>query len=131
MKSIQQMKILLVDDMSTVRNIIKKDLELIGAKNYDFATDGDDAWQKILKEASTAPYDIVLSDWNMPRLTGIELLKQIRKHASSSIHNLRFVMITGSDDKVRQAMESGADNFIAKPFKPEELKAKLDFIFRE
>ncbi len=130
MTSFTTKKILMVDDMTTIRNILKKDLESIGCKDYGFAEDGEDAWQKILKQAETSPYELILCDWNMPRLTGLELLQRIRAHSIPKIREVRFLMITGSDEKVKTAMDAGADNFISKPFTAEDLKKKIEFIMR-
>lgn len=77
----KKLKIIIIDDHKTMRDYLRKILAEMGQENVEEASDGLEAWNQILEKASgQAPYDIIISDWNMPNLTGIELLKKIRKH---------------------------------------------------
>lgn len=124
------MKTLVIDDMNTMRKIIKKMLKEIGFTNIDEANDGKPAW-KMIEEAHEAgmPYQFIVSDWNMPGLTGLDLLKQIR--ADERFSKLPFLMITAEAEQsnVVIAVKAGVSNFIVKPFNKATLKAKIDKVF--
>ncbi|MCO4753272.1 MAG: response regulator [Bacteriovoracaceae bacterium] len=124
-------KILVVDDMSTMRKIIKNMLVKMGCTNIVEADDGKPAWEKIQEayEAGT-PFQFILSDWNMPGMTGLELLKHIR--ADQRFNKLPFLMITaeGEQSNVVTAVKAGVSNFIVKPFNQQTLLAKIEKIFK-
>jgi two-component system chemotaxis response regulator CheY len=126
------MKVLVVDDMSTMRKIIKNMLTQIGFTNITEADDGATAWPKI-EEAHEAgiPYEFIVSDWNMPGLSGLELLKRLR--ADEKYKNLPFLMITAEAEQsnVVIAVKAGVSNFIVKPFSAQVLKEKIDKIFNK
>lgn len=124
------MKILVVDDMSTMRKIIKNMLTQIGFTNITEADDGATAWPLIelaIKEGK--PYEFILSDWNMPQLNGLDLLKKVR--ATPGLEKLPFLMITAEAEQgnVVIAVKAGVSNFIVKPFSAQVLKEKIDKIF--
>jgi two-component system chemotaxis response regulator CheY len=129
--NLTDVKILLVDDSKTVLTILKKELNQLGIRDFSVAKDGKDAWEKLMSESKVHPFDLILCDWIMPEITGIELLKMIRQSPVESVRNMRFIMVTGSGEKVKSAMEEGADNFIAKPFTSEDLLKKLEFVLRQ
>ena len=118
------MKILLVDDSSTMRRIQKNTLGALGFTDVDEAEDGQDAVAKVSK----APYELVLMDWNMPNMTGIEALKAIRANPSTA--KIPVIMVTSESEKSRilEAIQAGATNYIVKPFTPDVLKEKLEGI---
>ena len=120
------MKILVVDDFSTVRRIIKNILKQIGFTNVDEAENGQAALAKI---GDGGNYDFVISDWNMPEMTGIELLKQVR--ANEATKDLPFLMVTAEAKKenVVEAVKAGVNNYIVKPFTAEVLQEKISKIF--
>lgn len=130
MKDLTQTKILFVDDSQTIVQIIKRTLESIGMNDFMVALDGGEAWRLINLEAKTQAFDLILCDWIMPEISGIELLKLVRKSENPAIANVRFIMVTGAEEKVKEAMMEWADNFISKPFTPEQLKQKLRFVLR-
>ena len=130
MTSLLDIKVLLVDDSNTVLTILKKSLNQIGIKNFSVAEDGSEAWSKLVADADTEPFNLVLCDWIMPEISGIDLLKMVRESANPKIAKIRFIMVTGSSDKVKLAMDAGADNIISKPFTPEFLREKLEFVLR-
>jgi len=114
-------EILLVDDSSVVRNVVRKILTQLAYKNIDEAADGAEALTKI----SEKHFDLVISDWNMQTMSGYELLEKVR--ANEKCANLRFIMMTAEStmDKVIQAKHAGVSCFIKKPFGAEELQAKI------
>ncbi len=118
-------KILVVDDMATMRRIIKSLLEQLGFKNIDEAEDGQVALKK-LKENS---YDFVITDWNMPNMTGLELVQSIR--SDEEIKHLPVLMVTAEAKKenVIAAIKAGVNNYVVKPFTAETLKEKIEKIF--
>lgn len=123
-------KILIVDDMSTMRKIIKNMLTKMGCNNLTEADDGKPAWEMIQKaHEEGVPFEFIVSDWNMPGLSGLDLLKNIR--ADERFKKLPFLMITAEAEQsnVVIAVKAGVSNFIVKPFAITTLKEKIDKIF--
>ena len=120
-----KMKILVVDDFATMRRIVKNILKQIGFSNIDEAEDGTNALVKLKQDN----YDMVVSDWNMPNMTGLELLKAIR--ADNVINKTPVLMVTAEAKKenVLEAIQSGVNNYIVKPFTADTLKDKIEKIF--
>jgi two-component system chemotaxis response regulator CheY len=124
------MKILVVDDMATMRKIIKNMLGQIGFTNITQADDGSTAWPLIEKANNEGvPYEFILSDWNMPKMSGLDLLKKMR--AIDEFKKTPFLMITAEAEQgnVVIAVKAGVSNFIVKPFSAQVLKEKIDKIF--
>ncbi len=121
----RDIKVLVVDDMATMRRIIKSLLDQLGFKNIDEAEDGAVALQK-LKSGS---YDLVITDWNMPNMTGLELVQEIRK--DPQLKDIPVLMVTAEAKKenVIAAIKAGVNNYIVKPFTAETLKEKLEKIY--
>lgn len=123
-------KILIVDDMNTMRRIIKGMMTKIGCNNIAEADDGIPAW-KLLNEAhdSGSPFQFILSDWNMPGMTGLDLLKKMRQ--DEKFKKIPFLMITaeGEQANVVIAVQAGVSNFIIKPFSQDTLQEKIKKIF--
>lgn len=117
-------KVLAVDDFMTMRRIIKNLLKQIGFENIDEAEDGVQALNKL----KIGNYGLVVSDWNMPNMEGIALLRNIRQDAA--LKDMPFLMVTAEaeKEKVIEAIKSGVDNYIVKPFTAEILKEKLEKI---
>jgi two-component system, chemotaxis family, chemotaxis protein CheY len=117
----KNMPILIVDDYKTMLRIIRNLLKQLGFDNVDEAADGSSALQK-LREGK---YSLVISDWNMEPMTGIQLLKEVR--ADGNLKNLPFIMITAESktENVVIAKEAGVSNYIVKPFNAATLKSKL------
>ena len=115
------MNILIVDDYKTMLRIIRNLLKQLGFNNVDEATDGSMALQKLRDK----DYGLVISDWNMEPMTGIQLLREVR--ADSKLKNLPFIMITAESktENVVAAKEAGVNNYIVKPFNAATLKTKL------
>lgn len=120
----EKMKILVVDDFSTMRRIIKNILKEIGYTNVDEADDGSTALEK-LKEGG---FDFIVTDWNMPKVSGLELLKAVR--SDDKLKALPVLMVTAekSADNVKEAVAAGVSNYIVKPFTAASLKERIDLI---
>lgn len=118
-------KVLVVDDFPTMRRIVKNLLKQIGFENIDEAEDGAQALNKL----KSGNYGLVVSDWNMPSMEGIDLLRNIRQEAEP-LKNIPFLMVTAEaeKEKVIEAIKAGVDNYIVKPFTAEVLKEKLEKI---
>ncbi|WP_456401255.1 chemotaxis response regulator CheY [Persephonella sp.] len=121
----RNIKILVVDDMATMRKIIKGLLDQLGFKNIDEAEDGKVALQKL----KSGKYDFVVTDWNMPNMTGLELVQEIRK--DPDLKSIPVLMVTAEAKKenVLLAIKAGVNNYIVKPFTAEVLKEKIEKIF--
>jgi two-component system chemotaxis response regulator CheY len=119
--------ILVVDDSSTVRSVVRKLLAQLGYRNIDEASDGAAALAKI----SEKQFDLVISDWNMEPMSGDALLEQVR--ASEKYKTLPFIMMTADSTihKIVQARRAGVSCFINKPFRAEALQAKITEISKE
>lgn len=119
------MRVLVVDDFSTMRRIIKNILRQLGFNNVVEADDGTTAWEVLNKDK----IDFVISDWNMPQMTGIELLRKVR--ASEEFADLPFLMVTAEaqQENIIEAVQAKVSNYIVKPFTPEVMKQKIDKIF--
>ena len=119
-------RILLVEDIPTMRKIIITMLEQVGFNNIEQASDGELAWKRIEETFRyKREYDLVLSDWNMPQMSGLELLKKIR--GDERFEKIPFLMVTGQDDqdKIKEAVEAGVTDFIVKPFTQVVLEKKI------
>ena len=123
----KNIKILLVDDFATMRKVIKNLLKQSGYNNIVEAEDGVDA----LKVLKSEKVDFVISDWNMPNMTGLELLKAVR--ADSDLSGLPFLMVTaeGLKENVVVAVKAGVNNYIVKPFTAEVLNEKIKKIIEK
>ena len=118
--------ILVVDDFPTMRKIVKQVLKQLGYSSIQECEDGAQALAVLKKDTSI---QFVVSDWNMPNMTGIELLKNVR--ADPKLKHLPFLMITAEADKenIVEAVKSGVSNYIVKPFNAATMKEKMEKIF--
>jgi two-component system, chemotaxis family, chemotaxis protein CheY len=123
----KSMQILIVDDYKTMLRIISNLLKQLGFSNIDEATDGGSALGK-LREKS---YGLVISDWNMEPMTGLQLLKEVR--ADEKLKATPFIMITAESktENVIAAKAAGVNNYIVKPFNAETLKKKMSSVIGE
>lgn len=117
-----QLRILVVDDMSTSRGLITQALETVGIRNITTASDGRGALQSIER----SPVHIVVSDYNMPGMDGLSLLQALRQGAKTK--GVGFLLITGRADRaiIDRGRQLGMNNFLKKPFQPSELKAAIE-----
>ena len=121
----RNIKILVVDDAPMIRRILKNILKEMGFNNIEEAEDGQVALQKLRSQK----FDFVITDWNMPNLTGIELVQEIRN--DPSLKHLPILMVTAEAKKenVILALKTGVNNYISKPFTPDKIKTKIEAIF--
>lgn len=119
------MKILIVDDFSTMRRIIKNLLRDLGFNNTMEADDGSTA----LPMLKNGDFDFLITDWNMPNMPGIDLLREVRK--DERLKSLPVLMVTAEAkrDQIVEAAEAGVNGYIVKPFTAETLKEKIEKIF--
>ena len=122
---IENTKFLVVDDFSTMRRIVRNLLKELGFSNVQEAEDGADALNKLRGE----PVDFVVSDWNMPNMSGIDMLRAIR--ADDSLKHLPVLMVTAEAKKenIIMAAQAGASGYVVKPFTAATLDEKLKKIF--
>ena len=120
------MKILVVDDMSTMRRIVKNIMKQLGFANVEEAENGQDALDKL----NAGSFGFVISDWNMPVMTGIQLLRAIR--ADDKLKAIPVLMVTAEAQKENlvEAIQAGVSNYIVKPFTAEVLQEKMNKIFK-
>jgi len=121
----KNMKILVVDDFSTMRRIIKNLLRDLGYNNTSEADDGATA----LPMLKAGNFDFLVTDWNMPGMTGIELLKEVRK--TPEIADIPVLMVTAEQkrEQIVEAAQAGVNGYVVKPFTATTLKEKIDKIF--
>ncbi len=116
-------KVLIIDDSAVMRKIIQRNIQQSGLVVDEFVEAGDG--REALEKVTANDIDLILCDWNMPNMSGIEFVKALR--GSGQKGNIPIVMVTteGSDAKVEEAKNSGANGYLTKPFTPEQLKSKL------
>ena len=121
MQTDANLPILVVDDYNTMVRIVRKLLKQIGYENVDEASNGEMAYEMITKKS----YGLIISDWNMEPMTGLQLLREVR--ADAQLKAIPFIMVTAESktENVVVAKEAGVSNYIVKPFNAETLKNKL------
>jgi two-component system chemotaxis response regulator CheY len=119
--------ILIVDDFKTMRRIVRQALKQVGFESIDEAEDGKQA----LAMLQQGTYQLIISDWNMPNMMGIDLLRAVR--ADTRLRSIPFLMLTAESQKenVLEAAKAGVSNYIVKPFTQDQLEEKLDQIFQK
>ncbi len=121
-------KVLIADDMSTMRKLVKKSLTTIGFSLIEEAEDGQKAWDKLNQHPDIG---LVISDWNMPNCSGLEFLKRVR--ADAKFKKLPFILLTaeGEASQIKEAIIAGVDNYVLKPFTLEALRSKLELVHKK
>jgi two-component system chemotaxis response regulator CheY len=121
----KNMKILVVDDFSTMRRIVKNLLGDLGFKNIEEADDGNTALPKL----QSGNFDFLVTDWNMPGMTGIDLLKAVR--ADPNLASLPVLMVTAESkrEQIIEAAQAGVNGYVVKPFTAGTLEEKITKIF--
>jgi len=122
-----KIRILVVDDFSTMRRIVRNLLKELGFTNVDEAEDGAIALQKL----NTEPFEFVVTDWNMPNMDGLTLLQTIR--STPTLQHLPVLMVTAEAKKenIIAAAQAGASGYIVKPFTAATLSEKLEKVFEK
>jgi two-component system chemotaxis response regulator CheY len=120
------MNVLVVDDAATMRRIVRSLLRELGIKNVREAEDGEMAFEDLKRQKA----DLVVSDWAMPKMTGIELLRAIRQ--DEGLKEIPVLMVTAESKKenIMEAVQAGVNNYIVKPFNSKTLEEKLNKIFK-
>ena len=123
----KKMPILVVDDFSTMRRIVKTCLRQLGFDNVTEAVDG----QQALDTLRAQPFQFIVSDWNMPNMMGIDLLKAVR--ADEKLKGIPFLMVTAEAQKenIIEAAKAGVSNYVIKPFTADVLQQKMEAIFNK
>ncbi|MCW1932024.1 response regulator [Pararhodobacter zhoushanensis] len=118
------LKVMIVDDMSVSRGLMTQGLEEIGIKNIDFQKSGQDA----LNRLAVNPAHLVISDYNMPGMSGLDLLENLRSNKQTQ--QIGFILITGSpsQDLLERGVKLGLNNLIKKPFTTQSLKASIEAV---
>lgn len=116
------LKVLVVDDQNSVRQMTRITLEQIGVRHIHEAENG----VKAIDTASTQPLDLIISDYNMPEMDGMELLRAVRGHPAA--RRIPFILVTGRGDRelVVKAAQAGANNYVVKPFTADILRTKIE-----
>ncbi len=124
----KNMNVLIVDDYNTMLRIIKNLLKQLGFPNVDEATDGGQAYEMVQQKT----YGLIISDWNMEPVSGIDFLKNVRG-SGEAYANTPFIMVTAESktENVVMAKQAGVNNYIVKPFNAETLKAKMTAVIGE
>lgn len=122
----KNMKILVVDDFSTMRRIVRNLLGDLGYTNITEADDGKSAWPVL----QAGNFDFVVTDWNMPGMTGIDLLRHIRGDARIGKTPVLMVTAEAQREQIIEAAQAGVNGYIIKPFNAVTLKEKIDKIFQ-
>ncbi|MBW1695863.1 MAG: chemotaxis response regulator CheY [Deltaproteobacteria bacterium] len=119
-------KVLVVDDFATMRRIVRGVLKQLGFTKISEATDGSMALETLKKEGE---FGLIVSDWNMPNMNGLEFLRAVR--SDEKLKDIPFIMVTaeGMKENVVEAVKAGVSNYVVKPFTPETLGEKLQAVF--
>jgi two-component system chemotaxis response regulator CheY len=122
-----RMKVLVVDDFATMRKIVRNILKQIGFEDISEAEDGNVALRVIKNE----PVGLVVTDWNMPNMSGLDLLREIRQNPQTARLPVLMVTAEGLKDNVLEAVKAGVNNYVVKPFTAEVLQEKIENIFKK
>ena len=116
------MKVLIAEDSNTMRGIVREMMRRLGYNEIVEAEDGQQAWEQL----NQGSFDLLLTDWNIPRMSGLELLQKVRE--SPDLAAIPVVMLTTRNNKedIVSAMKAGINNYVTKPCKPTQLKEKID-----
>lgn len=127
-------RVLVVDDMPAMRLILRNMLDEMGFERVDAADDGELAWRMLREaavdaapgQAAQRPYGLVIADWNMISVSGVELLRSVRSFAPT--RSLPFLIVTAEGDRAHlsEALHAGADGYLVKPFTPEDFRSKVN-----
>lgn len=126
----QESKFIIIDDFATTRKVIKKILSELGYANIDEAEDGASALSMIQKSTKAGtPYNCIISDWNMPNMPGIELLKVCK--SDPTLKEIPFMLVTaeGEQKLIMEAAKAGVSDYVVKPFTTETFKEKLKKVY--
>ena len=125
MPAASSLKVLVVDDQLTIRSLVRSGLQQIGMTDVQEASDGEAGLRVLIEKGS----HLIISDYNMPKLDGLGLLRAVRAHPPTA--KTAFIMLTGRADKelVQRAVQYGVNNYLVKPFTVQTLKDKIEAVF--
>ena len=120
---ISSTKLLLIDDSLLTRKMMKEILSGLGFRNVTECTDGREA----VRELKERRFDFIISDWHMPHMSGLDLLKHVRTEIKGTKESLPFIMVTseGEKEQVMEAIQQGVTDYVVKPFNQDIVRAKL------
>jgi two-component system chemotaxis response regulator CheY len=118
-------RILICDDMPAIRDMVSRELRRLGYTQQATAADGAEAWRSYLDALTRDPFGLIISDWNMPRVTGLEFLQKVRGHSDKN--DTPFILLTaeGQKEQVLDAISNGVTQYILKPFSSKNFEDKL------
>lgn len=125
-----ELRFLVVDDMATMRKVVSQQLKALGVTQISEASDGSIAKEALEKAAATnQPIQFVVSDWNMPNMSGIDLLKYCRSNATYK--DVPFLLVTAESEitQVSEAISAGVDSYVVKPFTPASFGEKMQAVY--
>jgi two-component system chemotaxis response regulator CheY len=120
------MRFLIVDDSSTMRRIIINTLNKLGHKECHEAGNGREGMERL----ASFPVDIVITDWNMPEMSGIDFIKAVRANAATRDLPVLMVTTNAAEDDIVAALKAGVNNYVVKPFTPDTIREKIDSIMK-
>jgi two-component system chemotaxis response regulator CheY len=125
MPASSSLSVMIVDDQQTMRSLVRSGLQALGVNDTAEAGDGEDALRRLMSKPAT----LIISDYNMPKLDGLGLLRAVR--AYPPLQKTAFIMLTGRADKelVQRAVQFGVNNYLVKPFTVATLKEKIEAVF--
>ena len=128
-KPYQEMKVLVVDDFSAMRKVVIHTITQIGFKHFNISEANNG--KKAIETLTKGQFDFIISDWNMPEMTGLQFLKAVRG-SKGKYKNIPFLMVTAETEKsmVNEAVKSGVSNYIIKPFSASSVDVKIKKIFK-
>lgn len=123
----KDIRVLVVDDFPTMRGIMRKILRELGYVHTQVAEDGEMAWRMLL----ASQFDFVVTDWSMPKMSGLELLKAIRSH--ERMKDLPVLMVTAEAERksILEAIKNGVNSYVLKPFDSKVMQSKMEQIFKD
>mgnify|MGYP000730012710 FL=1 len=127
LEEFEKLRVLVVDDEEEIRDLIQEILRDLGIVRVHLAENGEMAWQRLSR--SELDYDLVISDWLMPRMDGLELLQKMRQFGSETLFMMLTVKVTG--EAVAAAVESGVTLYVAKPFTSGDFSKKVSALARQ
>jgi len=120
------MRILVVDDSSTMRRIIINTLNKVGYSDYVEAGNGREGVEKL----AAGPVDLIITDWNMPEMSGLEFIKAVRANEQTKHIPTLMVTTNAAQEDITRAIEAGVNNYLVKPFTPDSIKEKIQLVIK-
>ena len=115
------MRFLIVDDSSTMRRIIINTLTKLGYKEFQEAANGREGLEKL----ASSPVDMIITDWNMPEMSGIDFIRAVRANSATKLLPVLMVTTNAAEDDIVAALKAGVNNYVVKPFTPDTIREKI------